>query len=290
MNRIAGAIAMLLLACAVCAAEAPLRVGVSVPPLAWFAQELAGPDAEVVTALPPGASPASWDPTPRQVIALSSVDIFVAVGVPMERALLPALRRDGGPRIVDAAEGADLIAAPDHHHHHHGHDHGELDPHVWLSPRRCRIIAERIAGALAAARPDDAGAIGERLDQVRAELDRLDTMAADRLASPTRPLLVQHPAYGYLVTDHGLTMLPVERAGQAPSPAHLMRVFGEARDRGVAALAVQPAFADGQVRKAARAMDLEVVELDPLFDDYSAGFTALVARIATLCGCGEASP
>ncbi len=289
MNRIAGAIAMLLLACAVRAAEAPLRVGVSVPPLAWFAQELAGPDAEVVTALPPGASPASWDPTPRQVIALSSVDLFVAVGVPMERALLPSLRRDGGPRIVDAAEGADLIASPDHHHHH-DHDHGELDPHVWLSPRRCRVIAERIAGALAAARPADAAVIGERLAEVQAELDRLDAMATDRLASPSRPLLVQHPAYGYLVADHGLTMLPVERAGQAPSPAHLLRVFGEARDRGAAALAVQPAFADGQVRKAARAMDLEVVELDPLFADYPAGFTALVTRIAPLCGCGEASP
>jgi len=265
----------------------PLRIAVSVPPLTWFAVQLAGPGAEVVTALPAGSSPASYDPTPRQAMTLLDADLYVAVGVAMESALLPALRRDDdGPLLCDAGAAVDLLPAPDHHGHDHGHDHGDqgVDPHVWLSPRRAADMAGAVADAVTALRPDQAAAVAERLAAVRAELAALDAYAADRLAGPVRPLLVQHPAYGYLAADYGLEVLTVERAGMAPSPAHLGRVITEAKERGASALVVQPQFADGQVLKAARALGLEIVELDPLAPDYPDAMRRLIDGIARLTG------
>lgn len=282
VRAVAVAVAAACLIChapAVVGAEAPLRLAVSVPPLAWFAERLAGPDALITTALPPGSSPASYDPTPRQAMVLLEVDLFVAVGVPMESALLPALRRsDGGPRICDLGAAVDRLPAPEHH----GHDHGDLDPHTWLSPSRAAVMADALASAIIELRPDQAEAVAARLAMVHEELDALANFAKEQLDGPRRPLLVQHPAYGYLAADYDLDVLTIERAGMAPTPAHLGRVLQEARDRGATALVVQPQFADGQVLKAARALGLDIVELDPLAADYPDAMRRLIAAVAKL--------
>ena len=95
----------------------PLRVFVSVLPQKTFVERVGGPGVEVQVMVQPGASPHTYDPTPRQVAALARADLYVAVGVSFEDAWMGRIRA-ANPRmqVLDSSQGIDLRAmeAPDH--------------------------------------------------------------------------------------------------------------------------------------------------------------------------------
>jgi len=281
MSRLLWTAALLLLAGPLRAAE-PVRVAVSILPQAWFVERLAGDAVRVQVLVGPGESPASFDPTPRQMAELSRARLLLTIGVPMENSLLPRLRRGREDlRIVDVREGMDLLPSPAHAGHDHDHDHGETDPHVWLSPARARTLAANTAAALTELLPDQAHALAARLQALDAELTAMAAELAAELA-PLRgaDLLVFHPSFGYFCADHGLHQTAVEQGGQSPSARHLAGVLRRARESGARTIFVQPQFSESSARAVAREAGLDVVVLDPLPRDYPAGLRALAAAVA----------
>jgi len=273
----------LVLACAAPArADGPsCRAVVSIDPLAWLVERLAGDGAEVRTALAPGESPASFDPTPRRLARLSGADLYLCVGVPMERILLPHLRRTE-PRLLVRDLAAGLARpAEDDHEHGHGHDHGALDPHVWLSPRLMARMADTAHAVLSErCAAGDEAAQRRRLEALHAELAALDADLAAALAPAAgRTMVVFHPAFGYLARDYGFTQLSIEKDGLPPTPRHLAEVLAEIRGQGVRAVFVQPQSASDQLRALAAAEGLRLEVLDPLARDYPSNLRRMAAVI-----------
>lgn len=60
-------------------ADAPIKVVVTVPPLAWAVEAVWGDRAEVTVLMPEGASPHGWEPTASDVLAIHSADLLVYV-------------------------------------------------------------------------------------------------------------------------------------------------------------------------------------------------------------------
>ncbi len=276
-------ISCLCLAAAATAAgtEAPLRVTVSIAPQAWLVERLAGDAVDLTVALEPGASPATFDPTPRRLAELSGTRLYLAVGVPMERILFPRLaEHEGVLDIVDLA--ADAARLPIHaHHHDHGHAHtDDFDPHVWLSPRRMKTMAAAAADALAELVPGLADELAANLARLQDELDALDTAVAASLAPASgRTMFVFHPAFGYLAHDYGFVQRAVEKDGLPPSPRHLAAVLSEIRAQGTGTVFVQPQSASAQLQAVAGAEGLAVVVLDPLARDYARNLREMAAVI-----------
>ena len=52
-----------------------LTVAVSIPPQAEFVREVCGENAEVITVIPAGYSPETYEPTPKDIVKLSKADI-----------------------------------------------------------------------------------------------------------------------------------------------------------------------------------------------------------------------
>ena len=99
------------------------KVAVSVFPLYDIARRVAGDDLEVVLVLPPGRSEHSYDPSPREVAALSGTDLSVRVGLEMD---------DWLERIVHSASGdaKELLLGPMiDPRRMTGNEIGELDHH-----------------------------------------------------------------------------------------------------------------------------------------------------------------
>ena len=67
-------------------------MGVSIPPQAWLVKQVGGEYVKPLVLLPPGASPATYEPGPRQLAELSGAKLYLAVGVPFERVFLPRLK------------------------------------------------------------------------------------------------------------------------------------------------------------------------------------------------------
>ncbi len=255
------------------------EVFVSIPPQAFVVEWLAGNLVQVDVLLPPGASPATYEPTPKQMAALDRAQLYLQIGAPFEgpilakvSELMPELR------IVDCRAGVELEPIGGG-----GHDHGAglLDPHIWLDPQRMKNIASTTARALEALLPDEAPGIEERLAALRRAIDDTDGRVADILAPfAGRTLLVFHPAYGYFTRRYGLIQMAVEVDGRAPSARRLTAVVGELRHQPVPALFVQPQFSRSAAERVANALDCELVELDPLAGDYLANLEIMADRIA----------
>ncbi|MBW2535696.1 MAG: zinc ABC transporter substrate-binding protein [Deltaproteobacteria bacterium] len=234
-------------------------VAVSVLPQAFLVERLAGEAVEVVVMIPPGASPATHEPTMDQLTAVSRAALYVKVGhphFPFEETWLSRLlgRGEGRLRVFDCAAGTEL----DHE-----------DPHLWTSPRQVRALLPRLAEELQQLLPSSAGAIAASRDRLAADLDALDKELGELFTGlERREFFVFHPAWGYLARDHGLEQVAIERGHAEPSPEELSRTIDRARAAGARAVFVQPQSSHRAAEVVAREIGAEIRALDPLSRDY----------------------
>ena len=282
--RAAGLLFALAAAPAARAAE-PLRVVVSIPPQKQFVERVGGSEVEVTVLVGPGQSPHSYEPTPQQIASLAQADVYFRIGADFERGLLPKIAQAHPHlRIVDTrqgialrpiepsrgrrfASGADLEAAP--------------DPHIWTSPPLVRRQAQTIRDALTDLRPPMRSRFAAGYSSYASELDRLDGELRRAVeGKQRRAFLVFHPAWGYLADAYGLEQIAIELGGREPGPQALAAQIERARAEGIRLIFVQKQFSRSSAVAMARAIGGEVVELDPLAEDFVAATREVAAALA----------
>ncbi|MCS7306434.1 MAG: zinc ABC transporter substrate-binding protein [Thermoguttaceae bacterium] len=83
-----------------------LRVGVSIEPVAFLVDQLAGPHVQVQVLIPAGADAHTFQLSPRQMADLAQSDVFIRVGLALEDRILQQIRqhRSDFP-VIDLAQG-----------------------------------------------------------------------------------------------------------------------------------------------------------------------------------------
>lgn len=241
---------------------APLRAIVSIPPQAYFVERVGGAHVAVEVLAGPGQSPHAYEPTARQIASLRKAQVYFRIGAEFEKGLLrKVMAVNGTMAIVDTREGIALRAS--------GNAGGMPDPHIWLDPKRAKVQAATIAGALCRLQPGGRETFQENLRAFQDDLDRVDRKIADLLA-PFRGgvFYVFHPAFGYFGDSYGLTQAAVETGGKEPSPKQLAALINRARREGVRIIFVQPQYPRHNAEAVARAVGGAVAPLDPLARDY----------------------
>jgi len=259
-------------------------VFVSIPPLAAIVDSIAGPRVRVEVLLPPGASPATYEPTPRQMAGLAEAVLFFRIGAPFEDAiftktanLVPDLK------VVDCRKGIELV--PEEGHGHAGLGEAPPDPHIWLDPVRAETITTTIGEALNKLLPGAAGELDQNTAVFQKELKHIDARIAVVLAPfAGRDVLVFHPAFGYLTRRYGLHQLAVEAEGKSPSPRQLATLADALKGSHNKVLFAQPQFSQSAARAVADALDCRVVELDPLSRNFPAELEIIARHIAEALG------
>lgn len=260
-----------------------LRVAVSVPPQAWFVERIGGDRVAVEVMIPPGFSHVDYPLTPRQMAALSAIDLYIKVGhrsFDYERRYIdPFLERTPRVRIVDMSQGMRLIEGEgDHHDLSDHHDHGDGDPHVWVAPETVAVAAGNIARALAAADPAGAPLYRANLHSFLQEIERLDReIRAELAAAPVRKFIVYHPGWGYFARQYGLEQIVIEAEGKEPGAAQMIRLIDRARREGVRLVFVEEGFPRESAQVIADAVDGQVVLADPQQKDWPANLRRVAA-------------
>lgn len=245
-------------------------VAVSVPPHGWFVAQLAGELVDVEVLLPPGASPAQYEPTLAQLRALSEASIYVKVGhpaFPFEAAwLAPMLAQNSKLRIVDASAGVALR---------------EGDPHLWLSPQAARSLVEDLAEAVGEVLTDEGDSIRRRAASLEREIDLLELELRELLAPVHgRRFLVMHPAFGYLAREHGLVQLAVEADRKEPDPHQLAALIEQARSAEIRTVFLEPQFDSSGASALSQAIDARLETLDPLAYEWADNLRHIARRLA----------
>ena len=267
-----------------------LNVFTSILPQKYFVERIGGDRVNVSVLVGPGKSPATYEPLPDQVIALSRADIFFTVGVSFEHAFIPKIEKSlQALKIIDTSAGIKkrFLEAPGHEEHgDDGHDHREraVDPHIWMSVTLVKKQAENIYNALAEKDPEGRVFYKKNYDDFIAELDRLNDELKQALA-PLRgsTLFVFHPAFGYFADEYGLKQVAIETGGKEPSPSALEAVIKKAKSEKVRIIFVQPEFSQKSAKAIAGAIGGTVVVLNPLSPDYIKNIQSIATEIKTGC-------
>ncbi|MDR1640385.1 MAG: metal ABC transporter substrate-binding protein [Clostridiales bacterium] len=228
------------------AADKKLSVIASFYAMEDFAKKIGGDLAEVKNIVPPGVEPHDWEPAAKDIAALEEADVFVYNGAEMEHWVedIEESLSTGKLVSVEASKGIEIIVHEEHEEDEHedeeeheeeeeGHDHGGVDPHVWLSPALVKTELRNIADGYIKADPDNASVYNQNYDKWAAECDALDQEFKDALAPlPNRDVIVAHEAFAYLCASYGLNQEPIEglSADSEPTPSRVAEIIDFAKE------------------------------------------------------------
>ncbi|NEO85129.1 MAG: zinc ABC transporter solute-binding protein [Spirulina sp. SIO3F2] len=153
-------------------------------------------------------------------------------------------------------------AAHSGHGHHH---HGDVDPHIWLDPKRAIEQVENIRDGLIAADPDGEAAYTANAAAFIEELQTLDQEITERLQPYQGQTFISfHDFAAYFAQSYGLNAeFLVDVPEENPTPEDVKRVIKTTKAEDLKALLTEP---QGEEVFQALAQDLgvEVVVFDPL--------------------------
>ncbi len=175
----------------------------------------------------------------------------------------------------------------DHEEHddHAGHDHGDVDPHAWLSPTVAAVWANHIATALGETDPenaqtyaDNAAAFGLQMDDLMADL------SAQMTAYEGKTVIWPHDAYGYFADAFGI-MTAGNIAGinaADPGPAHIAELREHMSEDNVGCVLADTEIGPSWADLVREGTDAKTGMLAPIGDgDYVATIEGMAATIAT---------
>lgn len=265
--RVAIAGVLSVVAAAGCAPPATqsgtVAVVASFYPLFEFAQRVGGDRVTVRVLVPAGVEPHDFEPTPRDVAALTNARIVIYNGAGFEPWLEKVLPDLPAAVKVDASRGLPL------HRGAGGGDEtaGERDPHVWLDPVLAAAQAARIVEGLSEADPAGREVYGQHGARLAADLRALDQRFASALASCRRRVFItSHAAFGYLARRYGLTQVAISGLSpeSEPPPGRMREIVAEARRTGTTVIYYETLVSPRVAEVLAREVGARVAVLNPL--------------------------
>ena len=265
-------------------------------PLAYAAEQVAGPDATIINLTPPGAEAHDLELTAQQVAQIADADLVLYIPG-FQPAVDEAVEQQAGDRALNVTEAIELLPAEEHGDEHAGEeDHAALDgdPHVWLNPLNMATIGDEIAARLSS-NSSIAATAEKGASDLRASMEALNAeWAAGTAACTIRDLVVSHEAFGYLAAAYGFTQVGI--AGLSPeaepSPARLAEVAKFVRDNGITTIYYETLVDPKVAQTVAAETGAATAVLDPLeglpegyVGDYVTVMKDNLAQVRTGQGC-----
>jgi zinc transport system substrate-binding protein len=252
-------------------------VTVTIPPVAWFVEAIAGDDFKVNVMLPPGADHHIWEPLPAQINSLSGSEALIVNGqLGFEEAWMKRfLQVNPDISILDLSRNIDLISieanAEEAGHDHKGLMHQGTDPHFWMSPAEAAIMAEEISGFLTGLNPDSSEKYEARYRSLADSISVLDSLVRMAVGSMNnRVVLIYHPALAYMARDYGFEQVSFEDEGKSPSPARMKELIDLAREKEIKIIFIQAEYDVRNAEALAKESGAELVVINPLNREWPA--------------------
>ena len=198
-----------------------LSVVASFYPLAFFAEQIGGDKANVISLTPARTEPHDYEPTARDLGRIKNSRMLILNGGGLE-AWADQIRQNlnlTGTVIVIAGEGlANLPAAEK--------DQRAIDPHVWLSPVLAEKMADKIAQGFLRIDPVNKVYYLSRAQTLKNQLADLNKEFRQELsACSEKNIITSHAAFSYLVAAYGLNQVPI--TGLSPEAEFSPRQLAE---------------------------------------------------------------
>lgn len=255
-------------------------------------KDLVGDAATVTVLMPNGADPHEWEPSARDIEALTRADLLVENGLGLEGGMGDAFDQAAAAgvkrfvasdhitiRRVGSGEGAepeDPDQAP-----------GAEDPHLWMDPLTVRDVVDGLAVQLKADLGID---VADRARDLDARLARLNDEVAAMVAGvpgERRILVTGHESLGYFAQRYGFRLIgaivPSITTSADPSAADLAGLSEKIRAARVPAIFTELGTSPSVAEAIGSATGAKVVEVtthllpaDGSYDTFVRDFAGLI--------------
>lgn len=248
--------------------DAKLNVVVGAYPFEYAVQRVAGDLVNLTNLLSPGADGHDLELSPQQIASVSQADLVVYMA-DYQAAFDEAVDQQQPAQVLDVAEVVELRYGDEHDHtgEDDGHDHGDVDPHVWLNPENMSAMGEQIATTLGEIDPANQATYQANAQTLASEMDALDQDFQTGLSGcRTDTFVVNHAAFGYLADRYGLHQVGIQGLSTEaePSPARIAEVQQIATEHDLTTIFYETAVSPKVAETIAADLGLATDVLDPL--------------------------
>lgn len=246
-------------------------ITVTILPQETFVRKIVGDDFEVNVLVPPGASPESHSLLPSQLKDIANSAIWLRIGyIGFEQSWTDKIAQANTKmKIVNLAEGLDLIAEKEGQHGDHVHV-GGIDPHVWLSPLIVKQMGKKIVEEVSHLNPERANVYAANYVKFAAECDSLDAELGAKLEPYRgRKFITFHPSLSYFAREFGLDQQALESGGKEPTPQHMKEIVDLANQENIKVIYIQSEFDKENARVFAEEINGDVIQVAPLNPDWA---------------------
>lgn len=220
---------LLITGCSQSSQSDKLTVVATFYPIGELAKAVGADAIDLHVLIPNGAEPHDFELSPKDIRLLESADIIIINGAEFEHWAEQFLEDINTTKtdVIDLSNLVDLLEHEElEHEESHSdvenestevvaeedHDHGEFDPHIWLSVKNMQIIAPTIASIFS--QHDEANAEMYLANAVHFtnELQKIDTMFTTVFDKPCaqKEFIVSHAILGYFCRDYGCEQVSIE--------------------------------------------------------------------------------
>ena len=193
-----------------------ISVVVTFNPLKEFTEAIGKDKVNVKSITEGGVEPHDFEPKAKDLENINKGKVFVYNGLGMEPWADKVVETISNKElvIVDSSKGANLIKGnleEEHEDEDESHEHGEYDPHIWLSLKEAKIQANNIKEALIKVDSINKEYYEKNYKDFALELDNLYNEYNEKISKLTNKKFVTgHAAFSYLCRDFGLEQNSVE--------------------------------------------------------------------------------
>ncbi len=249
-----------------------LKVSVSIVPQELIVKKVAGDLVDLYTLIPPGNSPANYQPSPQLIEDFQRSKIYFTIDVPAEESILESLGKN--TEVVDLADIVDKkyearFFSADKKDNHKGHNHVGRDPHIWLSIKRTIVMSEVIRDELIRLDPEHKKVYQENAKEFIDYLNRLDKEIKEEVKLiDNKSFIIYHPSYGYFADDYGIQMYEIEKEGKEATIQDLAKIIDFANEKNIKKIFYQEEFDSQQAKIIADEINGNAFKLKPLSLEY----------------------
>jgi zinc transport system substrate-binding protein len=190
--------------------KSKLKVSVSFNAMREFVSAVGKNKVEISTIIPDGTEPHEFEPKAQDLAGLSTAKVFVYSGLGMESWADEAMKAANNANLVavEASRGAEAIKNTDPGEIE---EHGQYDPHIWLSLRGAELEVKNIKDGLVKADPANKDYYEKNCSEFVSQLESFYNEYNGKFQSVDKKSFVTgHAAFAYLCRDFGLEQNSVE--------------------------------------------------------------------------------
>lgn len=242
-----------------------LKIAATIFPLADIAQHIAssepmgfkpgGGEAKVITILPVGANPHTFELVPQAIKELEGARIIFVIGHGFDDWVKTIGESLPKAKTFTVDSGIDLVKP------------GSEDPHYWLSIANAKIIAKNIAHALSELEPEKKDQYEGNLARYLERLSEADRSIRKMFSDlPVRKIITFHDGWRYFARDYNLEVVGNVESSQGgePTPKRLTHLADVIREQKIKVLFSEPAVSKAMAESVAGDFHLRLYELDPM--------------------------